>query len=330
MSDAVLTRTPTRRRRRIVDGILLFDKPLGLSSNKALQHVRWLYAAAKAGHTGSLDPLATGLLPLCFGQATKVCGYLLDADKSYEVVCQFGCRTVTGDREGEVVETGPADAARLAGLAQALDHFRGKIDQIPPMYSALKHEGERLYRLARQGKEVVRPARPVTIHELTLIEQAGATAILRIRCSKGTYVRTLVEDIAAALGTVAHVHDLRRLALGPFKLSQGAHDMAALQYVADAGDWERLDALLLPLDAALHHYPAVTLSEAVAFQMTQGKVVSVPDTLTNGQTVRLYGPDERFLGMGEMLGDGRCAPKRLMQGVPGQKPRNLLSNGFQG
>lgn len=330
MSDAVLSTTPTRRRRRIVDGILLFDKPLGMSSNKALQHVRWLYGAAKAGHTGSLDPLATGLLPLCFGQATKVCGYLLDADKSYEVVCRFGRRTVTGDREGEVVETGSADAARLAGLAQALGRFRGEIHQIPPMYSALKHEGERLYRLARQGKEVVRPARPVTIHELTLIEQAGDTATLQVRCSKGTYVRTLVEDIAAALGTVAHVHDLRRLELGPFSLSQGAHDMATLQCDADVGDWERLDALLLPLDAALRHYPAVTVDETSAFQLTQGKVVSVPDTLTGGQTVRLYGPDERFLGMGEILGDGRCAPRRLMQGGRDREPRRLLSKGFQG
>ncbi|HMM44102.1 MAG TPA: tRNA pseudouridine(55) synthase TruB [Candidatus Macondimonas sp.] len=300
------------RKRRIVDGILLLDKPLGVSSNKALQQVRWLYGAAKGGHTGSLDPLATGLLPLCFGQATKVCGYLLDADKSYEVVCRFGARTTTGDREGEVVETGPIDADRLAALPAVLERFIGEIDQIPPMYSALKHEGERLYRLARQGKDVERPPRRVHIHAASVLSQSGVEATLRIRCSKGTYVRTLVEDVAVALGTVAHVHALRRVALGPFALDDGSHDMAALQRCAEAGSFAALDDLLMPLDAALQHYPALAVNEALAFYLGQGSAVTVPSTEPAGTTVRLYGPGKRFLGMGEMLADGRCAPRRLM------------------
>jgi len=300
------------RKRRDVDGILLFDKPLGVSSNKALQQVRWLYGAAKGGHTGSLDPLATGLLPLCFGQATKVCGYLLDADKSYEVVCRFGARTTTGDREGAVVENGPIDADRLAALPAVLERFIGEIDQIPPMYSALKHEGERLYRLARQGKDVERPPRRVHIHAASVLSQSGAEATLRIRCSKGTYVRTFVEDVAVALGTVAHVHALRRVTLGPFTLDEGSHDMAALQGCAEAGSFAALDALLMPLDAALQHYPALAVSEALVFYLGQGNAVSVPNTEPAGTTVRLYGPGERFLGMGEMLADGRCAPRRLM------------------
>ena len=301
------------RKRREVDGILLLDKPLGVSSNKALQQVRWLYGAAKGGHTGSLDPLATGLLPLCFGQATKVCGYLLDADKSYEVVCRFGARTTTGDREGEVVETGPIDADRLVSLPVVLERFIGEIDQIPPMYSALKHGGERLYRLARQGKEVERPPRRVRIHAASVLSQSGADATLHVRCSKGTYVRTLVEDVATALGTVAHVHALRRVTLGPFALDDGCHDMTALQRCAEAGSLAALDALLMPLDTALRHYPALAVSEALAFYLGQGNAVSVPSTEPAGAAVRLYGPGQRFLGMGEMLPDGRCAPRRMMQ-----------------
>lgn len=301
------------RKRRSVDGVLLLDKPLGVSSNRALQQVRWLYGAAKGGHTGSLDPLATGLLPLCFGQATKVCGYLLDADKAYDVVCRFGARTSTGDREGEVVETGPIDAERLAALPAVLERFIGEIDQIPPMYSALKHGGERLYRLARQGRNVERPPRRIRIHAASVLSQSGAEATLRIRCSKGTYVRTLVEDVAVALGTVAHVHALRRVALGPFTLDQGCHDMDALQRCAQAGSFAALDDLLMPMDAALQHYPALAVSEALVFYLGQGNAVSVPSAQPVGATVRLYGPGERFLGMGEMLADGRCAPRRLMQ-----------------
>ena len=300
------------RKRRIVDGILLLDKPLGVSSNRALQQVRWLYGAAKGGHTGSLDPLATGLLPLCFGQATKVCSYLLDADKSYEVVCRFGARTATGDREGEVVETGPTDIERLAALPAVLERFIGEIDQIPPMYSALKYGGERLYRLARQGRDVERPARRVRIHAASVLSQSGPEATLRVRCSKGTYVRTLVEDLGTALGTVAHVHALRRVTLGPFALDQGSYEMDVLQRYAEAGNAVALDALLMPLDAALQHYPALAVSESLAFYLGQGNAVSVPNTEPAGTTVRLYGPGERFLGMGEMLADGRCAPRRLM------------------
>ncbi len=309
-----MSSTSPRRMRLAVDGILLLDKPLGLSSNKALQQVRQLFGAAKGGHTGNLDPLATGLLPLCFGHATKVCGYLLDADKCYEVVCRFGERTSTGDREGEVVETGPADAAQLAGLSDILSRFVGDIDQIPPMYSALKHQGERLYRLARKGLEVERPARRVRIHSLHLLSQHEEEATLRVHCSKGTYVRTLVEDLAAALGTVAHVHSLRRLELGPFTMPQDCYGMDALQAVADQGGAAALDPLLLPLDAALQHYPALAVNEGLAYYLRQGNPVFIPSSPDAGATVRLYGPADQFLGMGEMLDDGRCAPRRLMQG----------------
>lgn len=300
--------------KRAVNGILLLDKPLGLSSNKALQQVRQLFGATKGGHTGNLDPLATGLLPLCFGHATKVCGYLLDADKSYEVVCHFGERTSTGDLEGEITEVGPAEASRLARLPEILERFTGDIEQIPPMYSALKHEGQRLYRLARKGLEVERPARRVRIHDLQLLSQHEKKATLRVRCSKGTYVRTLVEDLAGALGTVAHVQRLHRMELGPFSMEQNCHDMAALQAIVAEGGTAALDAILLPLDVALQHYPALAVNEGLAYYLRQGNPVFVPCAPEAGTIIRLYDPDHRFLGMGEILDDGRCALRRLMQG----------------
>ena len=294
---------------RRVNGILLLDKPAGMTSNAALQMVKKLYAARKAGHTGSLDPLATGLLPLCFGEATKVSGFLLDADKDYQVLCRFGERTSTGDAEGEVIEQRPVDTITEQQLRGVLDEFLGDIEQIPPMYSAVKHKGERLYKLARQGVEVEREPRQVTIFDLDLVHLEAPTAEIRVRCSKGTYVRTLVEDIGERLGCGAHVAGLRRLGVGPFDDS-GMIGMEQLEAVAAEGHYA-LDQLLLPMESGLTQWPDVRLTGDAAFYLRQGQPVLVPKAPTTGW-VRLYEGESRFLGMGEILDDGRVAPRRLM------------------
>jgi tRNA pseudouridine55 synthase len=294
---------------RNVNGILLLDKPTGLTSNAALQVVKRLYRARKAGHTGSLDPLATGLLPVCFGEATKISGFLLDADKRYLVRCQLGIRTTTGDAEGEVLEQRTVSGVDAARLGRVLEGFLGRIEQIPPMYSALKHKGERLYKLARQGLEVEREARTVTIHALELLQLEGTCAELRVHCSKGTYVRTLVEDIGSALGCGAHVSGLRRTGVGPFDDSNLA-DMAQLEALATEG-YAALDRLLLPIEDGLAQWPGVCLSGDAAFYLRQGQPVLVPQAPTEGW-VRLYEGERQFMGMGEVLDDGRVAPRRLM------------------
>jgi len=294
---------------RRVNGILLLDKPSGLTSNAALQAVKKLYRARKAGHTGSLDPLATGLLPICFGEATKVSGFLLDADKDYRVTCRFGERTNTGDAEGKVLEQRPVEDLTEDRLRAVLQRFTGQIDQVPPMYSALKHKGERLYKLAREGVEIEREARQVTIHVLELLTLNPPLAEIRVHCSKGTYVRTLVEDIGEALGCGAHVAGLRRLGVGPFDDTQMI-DMEALRAVAAGGE-QALDRLLLPLESGLAQWPDVRLSGDAAFYLRQGQPVLVPKAPTAG-LVRLYEGEGRFLGVGEILDDGRVAPRRLM------------------
>jgi tRNA pseudouridine55 synthase len=302
--------TQRRREYRDVNGVLLLDKPVGMTSNQALQHVRRLLNARKAGHTGSLDPLATGLLPLCFGEATKVSSFLLDADKLYAVTCRLGVRTRTGDAEGDVIETRPVPALSESDIERALGMFRGEIEQIPPMYSALKHQGQRLYDLAREGVEVERAPRKVTIHELTLVGHDADTLALLVRCSKGTYIRTLVEDIAAALGTCAHVIELRRLAVGPYGGEHGLpmHTLDALRALADQPD--RLDALLLPVDSALSRWPEARLGPDAAWYFGRGQAVVVPGAPTAGW-LRVYDGD-RFLGLGEVIPDGRIAPRRLI------------------
>ena len=297
---------------RTVNGVLLLDKPAGLTSNAALQVVKKLYRARKAGHTGSLDPLATGLLPICFGEATKISGFLLDADKHYRVQCRFGVRTSTGDSEGEVLEERPVEGISESDLQEVIGRFVGDIEQIPPMYSALKHKGERLYNLARQGVEVEREPRTVTIHALELLAFSGEHAELRVHCSKGTYVRTLVEDIGALLGCGAHVSRLRRLGVGPFDDS-AMYDMEALEALAGEG-YAALDKLLLPVEAGLAQWPGVNLSGDAAFYLRQGQPVLVPQAPTEGW-VRLYEGERRFIGMGEILDDGRVAPRRLMAGA---------------
>lgn len=302
-----------RNQGRPVTGILLLDKPPGLTSNAALQGVKHAYRAAKAGHTGSLDPLATGLLPCCLGDATKFSGYLLDADKRYLVRVQLGVTTTTADAEGEVLTTAPVEGIDAARILAVLGGFTGCIDQVPPMHSAIKHQGQRLYKLARQGIEVEREARQVEIFALELVSVALPEIELDVHCSKGTYVRTLAEDIGRVLGCGAHVTALRRTAVGPYR-EQEENPFVPLQQIEELGSqgaFEELDALLLPLDSALAHWPKLRLSADAAFYLAQGQAVLVPQSPTGG-SVRLYDPSDRFLGIGAILDDGRVQPKRLI------------------
>lgn len=297
---------------RDVNGILLLDKPAGITSNDALQQVKRLYFARKAGHTGSLDPLASGVLPICMGEATKVSAFLLDADKRYDVRCQLGVRTATADAEGEVLETRPVADYSDQQIEAVLKQFRGEIEQVPPMYSALKHEGQRLYKLARQGVEVEREARPVTIYELTMTGRGADWVDIRVHCSKGTYVRTLAEDIGERLGCGAHVSELRRTAVGPYADEGQLVTLDRLRELK-ANDMPAMDKLLLPLETALTQWPGVELSADAAFYLRQGQPVLVPRAPTSGW-VRLYVGNRSFLGMGEILDDGRVAPRRLIKG----------------
>lgn len=312
MSGAAPQRPPADRWRD-VDGILLLDKPEGLTSNAALQRVRRAFRARKAGHTGSLDPLASGLLPLCFGQGTKASAMLLDADKTYRVTIALGARTVTGDREGEVVEQAPVPVLDEAAVRRIASAFLGESSQIPPMYSALKHQGERLYRLARQGVEVERQPRRIVIHRLDLMGIDAGQLEFEVDCSKGTYVRTLAEDIARACGTVGHVSSLRRLALGPFNAPR-MHELEAIEQASKRP--QELEAMLLPVDAALPGMPSVELGVAEQACVLQGQPVFMAGP--GGAQVRMYGPDGRFLGVGRMSAEGRrLAPERIMISLPG-------------
>jgi tRNA pseudouridine55 synthase len=250
------------------------------------------------------------MLPLCLGEATKVSSFMLESDKYYRVTCKLGVRTDTADAEGEVIETLPVGAYPAERIEAVLARFTGEIAQVPPMYSALKHQGERLYKLAREGIEVERQPRPVTIHALERVRFEGDELELDVHCSKGTYVRTLAEDIGAALGCGAHVGALRRLGVTPFE----AETMVALEALERAADegFEALDALLLPIDTALEHWPAINLDPDSAYYLRQGQAVLSPRAPTSGW-VRLYAGDQRFLGVGQILDDGRVAPRRLVQ-----------------
>jgi tRNA pseudouridine55 synthase len=294
--------------RRAVHGVLLLDKPSGLSSNRALQQVKRLYRAAKAGHTGSLDPLATGMLPICFGEATKLTQFMLADDKRYRVTARLGEATTTGDAEGEVIATTPVPDFGSAELERVLGRFRGEIEQVPPMYSALKHEGRRLYDLARSGVEVDRPPRTVTIHSLTLVGCDEAGLELDVHCSKGTYIRTLVEDIAVALGTVAHVSVLRRGSVGIFDATAMVA-LATLEARADEG-LDSLDALLLPVDSGIAHWPRLMVDPGAASCLVSGQRVSATSAAPEG-LVRLYTAPDGFLGVGEVLPCGEVVPKRM-------------------
>jgi len=298
---------------RDVHGILLLDKPAGITSNDALQIIKRLYRAARAGHTGSLDKPATGMLPLCLGEATKFSSYLLNADKTYVAVAKLGVTTSTADAEGEILETRQVPELNQRQLENAIAQFVGDIEQVPPMYSALKVDGQRLYKLAYQGLEVERKSRPVTIHKIDLLHFDKDSLEIRVRCSKGTYIRTLVEDIGEALGCGAHVSSLRRLSTGPFNEAQmvNMETVENLSKPGDEGD-EALDQLLVPVDSALEHLTEVNLIEEMACLLCLGQAVSVPLTPTEG-LVRIYDNKRAFIGIGTILDDGRVAPKRLLK-----------------
>jgi len=299
-----------RQRGRNVNGILLLDKAIGMTSNAALQEVKRLFNAKKAGHTGSLDPLASGLLPLCMGEATKLSAFLLDADKVYEGVCQLGTKTSTGDAEGQVIETKPVPEFNQESLKKLFNQFLGDIEQIPPMHSAIKQNGQPLYKLAHQGIEVEREPRQVHIFELTLLEVHETSFKFRLHCSKGTYVRTLVEDMGEEMGCGAHLTDLRRIQVGPFDLKDAVTSEELSHVAADEG-FSGLDKLMIPMDKALENWPAVHLSENSTYYVRQGQPVQVAKAPTSGW-VRLFANNDRFIGVGQILDDGRVAPKRLL------------------
>ena len=285
------------------------DKPAGISSNDVVQQAKRLFGAQKVGHTGSLDPLATGVLPLCFGEATKFSQYLLDANKTYWTRIRLGVSTETGDADGEVIAQVDATAITQTQVSDVLEHFVGEIEQIPSMYSALKHQGQPLYKLARQGIEVERAPRTVTIYSAELLQFAEAYIELRVHCSKGTYIRSLAEDLGAALGCGGHVSALRRLAAGPYAEAQAG----TLEQVSVIGDPQEMDALLLPVASAVGSWPSVRLHEDTAHYVRQGQPVQVAHAPTDGW-VQIFesAEEDRFLGVGEVLTDGRIAPRRLV------------------
>lgn len=302
------SRIKPRIPRRPVHGILLFDKPLGLSSNDALQRVKRLFRAEKAGHTGSLDPLASGMLPICFGQSTKLCGQLLDSDKRYIARLRLGEKTVTGDAEGEIIARSDASQLSREALEAAIPAFTGPIRQVPPMYSALKHQGQRLYELAREGIEIEREPREVTIHELRLVAFGGGECEIEVHCSKGTYIRTLAEDLAASLGHCAHLVGLRRTAVTPFEGQPLSWE--ALEALAGQGE-AALDACLLDPALALRDWPQIRLEPERAHYLSRGQPVRVAGTPREGRVAVL---DEagRLICLAEIDADGMVAPRRWL------------------
>ena len=291
-----------------LDGIVLLDKPLGLSSNAALQRTKRIFNARKAGHTGSLDPLATGVLPICFGEATKVSSFLLDSDKRYITTAKLGQTRTTGDMEGEVVQTRDIPELTKETIEAVLENFRGPIEQIPPMHSALKHEGTPLYKLARKGVTIERKVRHVTIHELKLLEFTADTLTLEVHCSKGTYIRTLMEDIGEVIGCGAHLSELRRTEVSPF----GQHPIYTLEALEALAEASELATILLPIDAAIPHWPMMDLTAEETQRLCNGIKVdhaNVPDS----DGIRLYDPQGKFLGIGQRHESGQLAAKRLMR-----------------
>lgn len=309
----MVTKVTKRDHDAPVNGLFLLNKPAGLTSNQALQRVKRLMRARKGGHTGSLDPAATGMLPLCFGEATKICAYLLDADKRYRVTARLGEATDTGDADGKTVETAAVPDLEADDWRRLAQDFVGEITQIPPMYSALKHDGKRLYELARRGEVVERKPRRVCIDEIDILEARGQRLVMRVRCSKGTYIRTLVEDLARAAGTLAHTAALHREAVGDFD-SDGMLDLAGAEKLAESGV-ETLRARLLPADAALLGWPGHTLSEASVAPFCGGQAVAREgdDEAADARLVRVYAPSGRFLGIGERIGHRRLAPRRIFR-----------------
>ena len=299
-----------KARGRSINGVLLLDKPLDISSNKALQRTRAIFNAKKAGHTGSLDPLASGLLPICFGEATKFSNYLLNSDKSYEAGCLLGVKTSTADAEGDIIEERPIPELSESQIEQILNSFVGQYEQLPPMHSALKHNGQPLYKLARKGIEVERKPREVNIHNIHLVEYSQNIIKFDVSCSKGTYIRTLAEDIGEALGCGAHIVSLRRTKVADFNVKDSV-TMDEIQELRDREAFEDLDKLLLPIESMLTDWPLLTLSSDTSYYLKQGQSVFVPGAPTEGM-VSLKEEAGMFLGLGEIMDDGRVAPRRLV------------------
>ena len=298
-----------RKRGQDIDGVVLLDKPVGCSSNAALQRVRRAYDARKAGHTGSLDPLASGLLPVCLGEATKVSSYLLAADKRYRVTALYGTQTATGDREGEVVASSDVGMPAKDRLEEILLGFVGRQQQIPPMYSALKKDGKRLYEHARAGETVEREPRDIVVHDIALIDCDTESFTLETRVSSGTYIRTLVEDIAQSWGGVAHVGTLHRTAIGRLGSELGMTPLAEIESAAESG--EPLDQWLLPVSTVIADWPRVVLDEPSAAAMNHGRPVACSEQTPDAETLRMEDGDGRLLGLGRINDGGQLAPRRL-------------------
>ena len=301
-------KTRKKNKGRALNGLLLFDKPAGESSNRVLQKVKHLFNAAKAGHTGTLDPLATGLLVICFGRTTKIADYLLAVDKQYRVVLKLGVTTDSADADGEILEQRDASDVTQEQILQHAASLTGSIEQVPPMYSALKHQGSRLYELARKGIEVERAARQVEIHSFDLIKYQQDLVTMQVHCSKGTYIRTLVEDLGKLLSCGAHVVELRRTSLGPFT-DPKMYCISELEQLAEKGLPE-LDQTLLPTDHALQGWPTVSVPEGQMVDMQNGHALQLPNLPAEG-LVRIYDANQQFYGIGKIRADGKMAPKPL-------------------
>ncbi|MEZ5598114.1 MAG: tRNA pseudouridine(55) synthase TruB [Pseudomonadales bacterium] len=300
-------------RGRPLDGFLVVDKPVGMSSNQVVQKAKRMLMARKVGHTGSLDPLATGVLPLCFGEATKFSQYLLDSDKKYWARLKLGVETATGDADGEIIAEHPVDGIARSDVERVMSRYQGEIEQVPSMYSAIKHQGQPLYKFARAGVEVERKPRLVTLYSNELVAFTGETIEIEVHCSKGTYVRSLAEDIGRDLGCGAHVVALRRRAAGPF----GEQDLVTFDMLEAACDKGRAENFLKPIASAVCHWPEVTLTDSMAFYVRQGQPVQVPKAPVRGWVrlaVTKASSPAAFIGVGEILDDGRVAPRRLVSG----------------
>ena len=327
-NNLLLSTVVSKAKGRDISGVLILDKPAGMSSNYVLQQIKRLYGARKAGHTGALDPLATGVLPICFGEATKFSQFLLDADKRYQTTAQLGVRTDSSDADGTVIATKSSAHITLAEVEAQLPKLRGTISQVPSMFSALKHKGQPLYKLARKGAKVTVPARQVTIYDLTLMAFVDTQVSMDITCSKGTYIRSIVEDLGLALGVGAHVVKLRRLQVGPF---MAKHMITPEQLTKTVEDVQRknegkikaelvfaaLDALLLPVDTAVLSASAVQLSSRQCVKLQQGRPIQLDQAQINPGIVRVYGThmptNKAFLGVADVSADGTLRARRLLQ-----------------
>lgn len=303
---ADLGRRNKNRTGRNIQGILLLDKPVGLTSNAALQEAKRAFKASKAGHTGSLDPIATGLLPICFGEATKISSFFLSADKKYNSIFTLGIATNTGDAEGQELSRVERLNVSDEAIKRALDEFRGTLEQIPPMYSAVKYQGQPLYKLARKGIEIERKPRRVTVYDLSFSRVDEASIEINLHCSSGFYVRSLAHELGQELGCGAHVSSLERTGVGQFSLQQAV----PLDRLTEETDLQVLDSLLIPMDSGLQHLPGVNLTDDAAYYLCRGQPVKAANAPHDGW-VRLYTSEAGFLGVGKVLDDGRVAPKRL-------------------